>query len=101
MLALRAGVPVVPVAIEGSLNVNPKRRWYLAPNIIRIMIGPAVPVTGVDPDSRYHLIDDVRRHVIRMNRRLGGPGGDESTPVAAAGLEGIGMAAGKDDDTAR
>ena len=90
MLAMHAGVPVVPVAIEGSLGVNPKHQWYLCPNRIRILVGPAVPVTGNTAAERDALIATVRSHIIRMDRRLGGPGGDERSHVAAAGLEGIG-----------
>lgn len=95
MLALHAGVPIVPVAIEGSLHANPKRRWYLCPSTIRILIGPPVPTEGLPAEQRDELIATVRRHIIRMNRRLGGPGGNEETHIAAAGFEGIGHTAGE------
>jgi 1-acyl-sn-glycerol-3-phosphate acyltransferase len=93
MLALHAGVPIVPVAIEGSLLVNPKRRMYLCPNTIRILVGPPIPTAGLGEADRDALIAAVRSNVVRMNRRLGGPGGDETTHVAARGFEGIGRAA--------
>ncbi len=93
MLALHAGVPIVPVAIEGSLFVNPKRRWYFSPNTVRILIGAPIPTAGLKEGERDALIGAVRASVIRMHRRLGGLGGDERSHVAAAGLEGIGRAA--------
>jgi 1-acyl-sn-glycerol-3-phosphate acyltransferase len=90
MLALQAQVPIVPVAIEGSKHVTPKRQWYLCPNTVRILIGPAVPVAGLGESDRDALIATVRTQIIRMDRRLGGVGGDETTHIAARGWEGLG-----------
>jgi 1-acyl-sn-glycerol-3-phosphate acyltransferase len=93
MVALKAGVPIVPVALEGSLHVCPKRTWYVCPNTVRILLGPPIPTAGLTDADRDDLIKRVRKEVIRMHRRLGGLGGDERNPIAAAGVEGIGRAA--------
>jgi 1-acyl-sn-glycerol-3-phosphate acyltransferase len=90
MLALKAGVPIVPVAIEGALQVTPKRQLYVCPNTVRVLMGPAVPTTGLTEADRDQLMREVRSTVIRLHRRLGGLGGDESNAIAAAGVEGIG-----------
>lgn len=92
MVALKAGVPLVPVAIEGSLQLNPKRRWYVCPNTIRILVGPPIATAGLLEADRDALMERVRRNVLRLHRRLGGLGGDETNHIAAAGLEGIGRA---------
>lgn len=93
MLALNARVPIVPVAIEGSLQVNPRKALYVCPNTIRVIVGEAQPTEGITEASRDDLIRRVRGSMIRMHRRLGGLGGDESNAIAAAGIEGIGRAA--------
>ena len=90
MLALKAGVPVVPVAIEGALHVTPKRQLYVCPNTVRVLIGPAIATDGMTEEDRDPLIHDVRSSVIRLHRRLGGLGGDEQNSIALAGVEGIG-----------
>ncbi len=90
MLALQAQRPIVPIAVEGSLNVTPKRQWYVCPNTVRILVGPAVRVEGLTENDRDTLIATVRTHIIRMDRRMGGRGGDETNHIAAQGWEGIG-----------
>lgn len=92
MVALQAGVPIIPVAIEGSLNVHAKRAWQVYPNTVRILLGPPVPTAGLKDADRDDLIRRVRGEVIRLHRRLGGLGGDERNAIAAAGVEGIGHA---------
>jgi 1-acyl-sn-glycerol-3-phosphate acyltransferase len=93
MLALQAKVPVVPVAVEGSQHVNPKNKWYLCPNTIRICIGAPIPTAHLTESDRNALIVAVRSNVVRMNQRMHGPGGDETHHIAAAGFEGVGKAA--------
>ena len=93
MVAIAAGVPIVPVAIEGALDVNPKRTWYVCPNTVRILLGPPIETAGIGEGERDQLIRHVRSEVIRLHRRIGGLGGDEKNAIAAAGVEGIGRAA--------
>lgn len=88
VLALEAGVPVVPVAIVGSGRVTPKSRIAIHPGPIRIALGEAV-----DPDAfadKVALLVEVRRRVIALHRALGGLGGDPADAVARSGLEGAG-----------
>jgi len=91
-LAMKAGVPLVPVAIEGSGLLMPKNSWVITPGPIRVLVGKPI-----DPkpfgDDREALIAAVRAAVIDQNVALGGLGGDKRDAVAAQGLEGIGKAA--------
>lgn len=89
MMAIRSGIPIVPVAIEGTLHVAPKRRWYVCPNTVRVLVGQPVTTQGVTPERRDALMTEVRSTIIRMHRRLGGLGGDEANAIASAGVEGI------------
>ncbi|MEW6430334.1 MAG: 1-acylglycerol-3-phosphate O-acyltransferase [Myxococcota bacterium] len=91
-LAMKAGVPIVPVAIEGSGKLMPKNRWVITPGPIKVLVGKPI-----DPqpfgDDREGLIAAVRSAIIDQNVALGGKGGDKRDAVAAQGLEGIGKAA--------
>jgi 1-acyl-sn-glycerol-3-phosphate acyltransferase len=88
-VALKAGVPIVPVALEGSLQVHPKRRWYLCPNTVRVLVGSPHRLDGRVDADREALVREVRSHVIALHRRLGGLGGDLSDAVAVNGIEAL------------
>jgi 1-acyl-sn-glycerol-3-phosphate acyltransferase len=49
-LALRAGVPIVPVGIGGSSRVQPKGAKFLKPAKVHLVVGEAIPV--VKPEGR-------------------------------------------------
>jgi 1-acyl-sn-glycerol-3-phosphate acyltransferase len=78
-LAIRAGVPIVPVAIEGSGKLMPKNSWNITPGPIRVSIGrPIDPVQfGEDRDQ---LLRAVRSAIIEQNLDLGGLGADLASP---------------------
>ena len=87
-LAMKARVPVVPVAIEGSGVLMPKNSWNIRPGPIKVSVGkPIAPEHFAD--DRELLIREVRDAIIDQSVALGGLGGDKSDPVAARGLEGI------------
>ena len=88
-VALQAQVPIVPLAIEGALYVSPKRRWYVCPNEIRVLVGAPMPVAGVTEAGRDGLIRAVRTQVIRLHRRLGGAGGDLEPAIAVSATRAV------------
>lgn len=63
LLAGKAGVPIVPVTINGSMRVNPKTRLELHPGIIRVRIADPIPTEGVDLHGRNRLLEDVRQAI--------------------------------------
>ncbi|ABC81373.1 lysophospholipid acyltransferase family protein [Anaeromyxobacter dehalogenans] len=87
VVAMEAGVPVVPVAISGSGKVTPKRIIAIWPGPIRVAVGE--PVSPADFPDRTALLTEVRRRVIALHRRIGGEGGDEAAAVATVGMEGV------------
>ena len=91
-LAMKAGVPLVPVAIEGSGVLMPKNRWVITPGPIKVLVGKPIDPKPFGED-REGLIAAVRSAIIDQNLALGGKGGDKKDAVAAQGLEGIGKAA--------
>lgn len=89
MVALAAGVPIIPIAIDGSGKVSGKRRvWRLRPAVVRMKVGQPIPTAGLTADDRDRLIQQVRAAVIKLHEEIGGAGGVEQD-IAAAGAEGI------------
>lgn len=89
-LALKAGVAVCPVTIEGSGRLMPKNSWRITPGPIKVKIGAPIDASKYGPDDRERLIHDVRQVIIQQSLELGGRGGDPSDDVAEPGMEGLG-----------
>ena len=87
-LAMKARVPVVPVAIEGSGLLMPKNSWQITPGPITVSIGQPIAPEHFEND-RELLIREVRDRIIDQSFAMGGLGGDKTDPIAARGLEGI------------
>jgi 1-acyl-sn-glycerol-3-phosphate acyltransferase len=51
VLALDAGIPIVPIAVEGSADVLGRHGWQIRSGIIDVVVGAPIPVTGVEPDQ--------------------------------------------------
>ncbi len=96
-LALKAGVAVCPVTVEGTSRLMPKNSWRIQTGgEIRVKIGPPIDASAYGPEARDRLTRDVREVIIRQSLELGGKGGDVENAVAAAGLEGVGRAVSLD-----
>jgi 1-acyl-sn-glycerol-3-phosphate acyltransferase len=82
MLAIEAGVPIVPVAIEGCLNVSPNHTWRIRPGDVRVKIGAPIPTSGVAFAQRDELIHVVRNRIIDLHKDVGGKGGDPERAIS-------------------
>jgi long-chain acyl-CoA synthetase len=73
ILALRLGVPVVPVKIEGTYEVFPRHRRWPRPGRVVVTFGPPVfppDVRAPDGTDPYqHFADEVRRRVQGLTAR--------------------------------
>jgi 1-acyl-sn-glycerol-3-phosphate acyltransferase len=91
LLALKAGVALCPVTIEGTARIMPKKSWKIVPGEIHVKIGKPIDVRQYRPHQRERLMADVRRIMIAQSLELGGKGGDlEEAPPrgrAAAALQ--------------
>ncbi len=58
-LALRAGVPVIPVAISGSWGILKPRRLAVTPGTVRVRFLPPVSVAPYQPDDVSGLLEAV------------------------------------------
>lgn len=90
LLALKAGVAVVPVTVEGSWKVMPKNSWDVKPGPIHVVVGKPIDASQYTVDQREEFIRKVRNVIIDQSLEVGGPGGDRENAIAAKGVEGIG-----------
>ncbi len=70
VLALEAGVPVVPVAIENSGRLLPSGTFSLRPGVVRMKIGTPIPTAGRRVEDRDALAREVRSAVMQLKRDL-------------------------------
>ena len=89
VLALTAGVPIVPIAIDGSGKVSGKHKvWKLRPAKVRMKVGRPIETAGRKPEDRDALMHEVRAALIDLHKEIGGEGG-VAQDIAAAGVEGM------------
>ncbi len=65
-IAIKAGVPIVPVALIGTRAVLPFNSGTFHPGRVRIRIGDPIPTTGLMLRDRGVLTVSVREQVARM-----------------------------------
>lgn len=92
VVALEAGVPVVPVAVEGSHRVVPRGSSRMYPGDVKVRIGEPIPTAGLKQEDLEPLMRRVRDALIDLHVSIGGPGGDKEQAIALPGKEGIGRA---------
>jgi 1-acyl-sn-glycerol-3-phosphate acyltransferase len=94
-LALEAGVPLIPIAVEGSGKLMPKNRWSITPGPIHVKIGKPIEPAEYANDDREQLMRRVRDAIIDLQLSAGGLGGDRENAIAAMGKEGVAKRKGK------
>lgn len=77
VLALKAGVPVVPVAIMGTRDVMPKGRWRVRAGKVQIRIGDPISVEGMTTTDRDRLLETTWHAVAALK-------GEPATPDRVA-----------------
>ncbi len=65
ILAMKAGVPIVPVSIHGGHQVLPKGSLRVRPGTIHVIFGAPISTSGYSPDSpsKDELIARVRERI--------------------------------------
>ena len=72
VMALKAGVPVVPVTIHGGGGILPKGSLRIRPGTIQVHFGVPVDTTGYTYESREALIEKVRESInLELTREPG------------------------------
>jgi 1-acyl-sn-glycerol-3-phosphate acyltransferase len=67
----RAGVPAVPVAIDGSFEAWPKWQKMFRPHPIRVMYGPPMNLAGMKAEQITRTIDQALRQLLADLRKKG------------------------------
>ena len=69
--AIKAGVPVVPVAISGAAQVLPPDGLKFRPGKIRVVIGKPIPTVSLGLEDRRHLAEAVRERIVELRTGCG------------------------------
>jgi 1-acyl-sn-glycerol-3-phosphate acyltransferase len=59
VLAIKAGVPILPVAVRGTFDIVPKTRLAVRPGPAQLIVGTPIPTAGLDLGAK----DSLRRRV--------------------------------------
>ena len=78
-LAIKAGVPAVPIGIIGTRSVLPMASLHVRPHPVTLRIGDPIPTAGLKLDARANLNLTLRTKVAEL---IGG-----AAPRAAAGSQ--------------
>jgi len=82
VLALQAGVPIVPVVIAGSLRVMPSGLKPLQPGVVRIAIGAPIPTADLSMGQREELVRRARDSVVALHAAMSREGLEAETRAA-------------------
>jgi putative phosphoserine phosphatase/1-acylglycerol-3-phosphate O-acyltransferase len=63
-LAVAAQVPIVPIVIHNSLDVQPRGTVVMRPATVRVDVLPAIPTEGLGPGQVPELVDETRSHFL-------------------------------------
>jgi len=66
LLALKSGLPIVPVGIEGTIEVQPKSSFAIRPRTIVVRYGEPIEVSGFGIRDRAELARTVREAVAEL-----------------------------------
>jgi 1-acyl-sn-glycerol-3-phosphate acyltransferase len=64
-LAIKSGVPIVPISIIGSGEIMPKRSLKIKPGKIKLVIDKPIDVKNIMLENRQELITIVRNTIIK------------------------------------
>lgn len=81
VLAIAAGVPIVPIIVHGTIEIMSKGSLWVHPGTIDVHLLEPVGTTGVDYDHREALMQTVRTRMANAMRELYGVE-SPSTPVS-------------------
>lgn len=73
LIAIRAGVPVVPVGVRGGAEILPSRSLRMRPGTLWYRVGSPLSVTGCSEADAPALADLARREVERLVTLAGDP----------------------------
>jgi 1-acyl-sn-glycerol-3-phosphate acyltransferase len=64
MMAIDAGVPVVPVSVSGATRIMPKAKVDVHPSTVRLTVHDPIPTTGYSRENVADLVARTRQQVL-------------------------------------
>jgi len=68
LIALKAGLPIVPVGIEGARRVMPKKSYLIRPGRIVVRFGEPIATAGLGVTAKGELMERVRAAIEELRR---------------------------------
>jgi 1-acyl-sn-glycerol-3-phosphate acyltransferase len=87
VVAVEAGVPIIPVAISGSGRALPSGGFNLVGGVVRMKVGQPISTADRGREGRDGLLIEVREAILGLHREIGGLGSDLEA-IAEVGKEG-------------
>lgn len=56
LLAIKSGVPIIPVSIRGTENLMKKDSILIRPGIVKVVIGKPIPVSDIDEKPLMEMV---------------------------------------------
>ena len=75
LIALKAGIPIVPVGLEGPRRCLPKYNYLIRPGTITVRFGDPIPTAGRGVTNKDELMEAVRIEMERLRGNTGTGGG--------------------------
>jgi 1-acyl-sn-glycerol-3-phosphate acyltransferase len=66
IMAIKAGAPIVPVAVQGGRDSMRKGSAIIRPVTVSIRVGEPIETTGLTVDDRSRVIDEVRARIAAL-----------------------------------
>jgi len=64
VMALKAGVPIVPVSVSGGAKIMPKGKFVMRPGVVRLTIHEPIATEGFGIDDREIIVERVRQAIL-------------------------------------
>jgi 1-acyl-sn-glycerol-3-phosphate acyltransferase len=65
-IAIKAGVPLVPMALKGTREILPFGSGIVRPGNVTMRIGDPIPTAGASPHDRVRLTEELRHRIIAL-----------------------------------
>ena len=66
IMAIKAGAPIVPVAVQGGRDAMRKGSWIIRPVTVSIRVGAPIETTDYTVEDRARVIDIVRERIAEL-----------------------------------
>jgi len=84
-VAIKAGVPIVPVALVGTLQALPMNHYIIKPTPFRLIVGEPISTEGYTPRDMERLSSKVKKELEDLyyaHALIADPRGDETGEIA-------------------